>query len=359
MRHVVDGEPALLVAAHDVVARQADDPLDEVVLGLGRAAGRRRRARRGAPPRPRRARPAGTTSSQPPGSWKTTTSPRWRSTGPGVSLETTTRSPTRRVSSIEPEGMKNAWSSQVLTTNDSASAIPTTTTISLTARPEQPEGALVAAALVAPPLRHGVDLGRAHGVAAVTAPNRSRGHTRSRTVPTTSSRGTRPGTGAASETSSPVADATTASRSWRPVSTCSRSATAARTRPMAPSDSGVERSTRCARRRVDDDEVTRVGRRPELPDEHTVSWLDGGREGGRRDEVGLEHQALHERGEEHGRDEHDHDPGTTRPGAGHGGGGGRVGDGTCAHPAEPSRPVRERRPRRGSLSAPPGCRASP
>ena len=29
------GEPALLVAAHDVVARQADDPLDEVVLGLG------------------------------------------------------------------------------------------------------------------------------------------------------------------------------------------------------------------------------------------------------------------------------------------------------------------------------------
>ena len=75
----------------------------------------------------------GATSSQPPGSWKTTTSPCLRSTGPGVSFETMTRSPTRRVSSIDPEGMKKACSSQVLTTNDSTSAMTTTTTTSRTA----------------------------------------------------------------------------------------------------------------------------------------------------------------------------------------------------------------------------------
>ena len=45
------------------------------------------------------------TGSHSPGSVKTTTSPRCRSKGPGVSLLTTTRSPSCSVFSIDPEGM--------------------------------------------------------------------------------------------------------------------------------------------------------------------------------------------------------------------------------------------------------------
>jgi hypothetical protein len=65
-------------------------------------------------------------SSQPPGSWKTTTSPRLGfAPNHGVSLSTSTRSPTWMVCSMEPDGMTNACNRNVLST----SAISSATTI--------------------------------------------------------------------------------------------------------------------------------------------------------------------------------------------------------------------------------------
>ena len=69
----------------------------------------------------------------PPGSVNTTTSPRCRSNGPGVSLLTTTRSPTSSVLSIDSDGMKNACTRNVLTSSDRASAMATTMTVSRSA----------------------------------------------------------------------------------------------------------------------------------------------------------------------------------------------------------------------------------
>ena len=71
--------------------------------------------------------------SQPPGSLNTTTSPRCRSKIPGVSLLTSTRSPTSRVFSIEGDGMKNACTRKVLMSSESSSAMPSTTATSVTA----------------------------------------------------------------------------------------------------------------------------------------------------------------------------------------------------------------------------------
>ena len=47
--HAVDGDPALGVAAHDVVAADADDPLDEVASPFGGAEAEQPGERRDAP----------------------------------------------------------------------------------------------------------------------------------------------------------------------------------------------------------------------------------------------------------------------------------------------------------------------
>ena len=83
---VVDRQLAVRRAAHHVVAGQADDPLDQVVLGLGGQQADEHQPVVDRPGDGRCARRAAPASSQPPGSWKTTTSPCLRSTGPGVSL---------------------------------------------------------------------------------------------------------------------------------------------------------------------------------------------------------------------------------------------------------------------------------
>ena len=310
----------------------------------------------------------GATSSQPPGSWKTTTSPCSRSTGPGVSFETMTRSPTRRVSSIDPEGMKKACSSQVFTTKESTRAMTTTTTTSRTAavnslsvpcgagssfamwRPswwaESPSGSGWATSEPSWPSATGSVSRRAHGATSGTGgtvPNRLSGQTRSTTVPTTASRGTVDATGAVRDTASGVEVPTTASSLWAPMSTCSRSAADDEHAPDDSVGDGGRAVDRGRGRRVDDDEVTGVGRGPHLPHEDTVSWFDGRRERGRGDEVRLEDERLHQRrGDDRGPEEHDQ-PGTTRPGLGHGGGRCRVGVGSGGHPAEPSRAVWDER----------------
>ncbi len=66
--------------------------------------------------------PAG---SQPPGSRNTTTSPRLTSPKCDANLLTSTRSPCRRVFSIESEGMKNACTRNVLINSARASATNT------------------------------------------------------------------------------------------------------------------------------------------------------------------------------------------------------------------------------------------
>src|SRR5690242_18100621 len=77
--------------------------------------------------------------SQPPGSLNTTMSPRFRSNGPGVSLETSTRSPTSNVSSMETDGMKNAWIRNVLISSDSTSAVTSTIAVSRTNAQKPPD----------------------------------------------------------------------------------------------------------------------------------------------------------------------------------------------------------------------------
>lgn len=71
--------------------------------------------------------------SQPPGSLKTTTSPRCGSApNHGVSLSTSTRSPILMVCSIDPDGMTNAWSRNVLSTSAISRATMTSSGTSLT-----------------------------------------------------------------------------------------------------------------------------------------------------------------------------------------------------------------------------------
>ncbi len=135
----VDREPARRVAAHDVVPGQADEPFDEVVAGVLGSSPTLDRARGSGP----RGGGAGCPRSQSPGSVKTTTSPRCRANGPGVSLETTTRSPTSRVCSMDPDGIQNTCSRNVLTTTETTTATATTRTTSRRAAriPERGAGA--------------------------------------------------------------------------------------------------------------------------------------------------------------------------------------------------------------------------
>jgi hypothetical protein len=74
----------------------------------------------------------GSPVSQCPGSLKTTTSPRCGvAPNHGVSLSTSTRSPIRMVSSIDPEGITKAWSRNVLSTSAISSATITSSGTSL------------------------------------------------------------------------------------------------------------------------------------------------------------------------------------------------------------------------------------
>lgn len=79
----------------------------------------------------------GSPRSQPPGSLKTTTSPRCGlAPNHGVNLSTSTRSPIRMVCSIEPDGMTNACTRNVLSTSAISSATMTSSGTSL-ARPRR------------------------------------------------------------------------------------------------------------------------------------------------------------------------------------------------------------------------------
>ena len=310
----------------------------------------------------------GATSSQPPGSWKTTTSPCLRSTGPGVSFETMTRSPTSEGVLHRPRGDEERLQQPGLDderehqrhdddhddladgSRDDAerarlarrraprpSSCAEPSSVGSAPGPSWPSATgSVSRALTASP-RDGD-----------TVPNRLSGQTRSTTVPTTASRGTVDATGAVRDTASGVDDPTTASSLWAPMSTCSRSATRRQDAPDHAVGDGGRAVDGGRGRRVDDDEVTGVGGGPHLPHEDTVSWFDGRRERGRGDEVRLEHERLDQRGgDDRGREQHDR-PGTTRPGVGHGGGRCRVGVWSGGHPAEPSRPVWDERTGTGS-----------
>ena len=102
-RGPVDREPAVGVAADDVVPGQPDDALDEVLLGVVRQQAHECQAVLDPGERPVGF--SGVGGSQPLVSWKTTTSPRSRANGSGTSRLTKMRSLTSRVLTMDSDGM--------------------------------------------------------------------------------------------------------------------------------------------------------------------------------------------------------------------------------------------------------------
>ena len=368
----VDRQLAVLRAAHDVVAGQADDPLDEVVLGLGGQQADEdqpvvdRPGDAAALDRRRDLEPAARVledddvavlevdragrqlrDDDPVADEEGVLHrPRGDEEGlqqPGLDDEGQHQGHDDDHDDLAHRGGDHAAAGPAVPRSSSASCRPSSGPRPVGVRtaylgPSWPSATgSVSGALTGPP--------RAGG----TVPNRLSGQTRSTTVPTTASRGTVDGHGSGEGHGirRGGADDGELAAGRRCRRAAGRPPTTGRARSR-PSATGVERSTGGRGRRVDDDEVTGVGGGPHLPHEDTVSWFDGRRERGRGDEVRLEDERLHQRGgDDRGPEEHDQ-PGTTRPGLGHGGGRCRVGVGSGGHPAEPSRPVWDGRTGTGS-----------